>query len=41
VYASGCTSLTSLDAGKAGYVYAGGCNQNLKIIAKKGATIYR
>jgi hypothetical protein len=41
VDARGCTSLTSLDAGKAGYVDASGCNQNLKIIAKKGATIYR
>ena len=41
VYARGCTSLTSLDAGKAWYVDASGCNPNLKIIAKKGATIYR
>ncbi len=41
VYASGCTSLTTLDAGKAESVYASGCNPSLKIIAGKKATVIR
>ena len=41
VDARGCTSLTSLDAGKAGYVDASGCNPNLVIKSEKGARIIR
>ena len=41
VYASGCTALTALDAPKADYVEASGCNPDLKITAAKGARIYR
>ena len=41
VYARGCTKLTTLNAGKAGSVDASGCTSNLKIIARKGALIYR
>ena len=39
VDASGCTSLTSLDAGKAGYVDASGCNPNLNINTPKARII--
>ena len=41
VDARGCTKLTTLNAGKAGSVDARGCTSNLKIIARKGALIYR
>ena len=42
VYASGCTSLTTLDAKNAtGYVDASGCNPTLKIIAGKKCMIIR
>ena len=42
VDASGCTSLTSLDASQAtGSVYASGCSSTLKIKAGKSTTIVR
>ena len=34
-------NLTELKADAADYIYASGCNPNLKIKSRRGATIYR
>jgi len=41
IYARGCTALTELKADAADYIDASGCNPNLKIKSRRGATIYR